>query len=49
LGDEIWVKCLGIDEIGRVKLSRKAAMAERDKESGGKDAEDREPEPAGRN
>ena len=30
LGDEIWVKCLGIDEKGRVKLSRKAAMAERD-------------------
>jgi polyribonucleotide nucleotidyltransferase len=49
MGDEIWVKCLGIDEKGRVKLSRKAAMAERDKESGGKDAEDREPEPAGRN
>lgn len=31
LGDEIWVKCLGIDEKGRVKLSRKAAMEERDK------------------
>ena len=43
LGDEIWVKCLGIDEKGRVKLSRKAAMAERDKEMGGK-----EPEPAGK-
>ena len=29
-GDEIWVKCLGVDEKGRVKLSRRAAMAERD-------------------
>jgi polyribonucleotide nucleotidyltransferase len=33
LGDEIWVKCLGVDEKGRVRLSRKAAMAERDKEA----------------
>lgn len=32
VGDEIWVKCLGVDEKGRVKLSRKAAMAERDAE-----------------
>jgi polyribonucleotide nucleotidyltransferase len=32
LGDDIWVKCLGVDEKGRVKLSRKAAMEERDKE-----------------
>ena len=35
LGDEIWVKCLGVDEKGRVKLSRKAAMAERDQEMSG--------------
>jgi len=41
LGDEIWVKCLGVDEKGRVKLSRKAAMAERDQEM-------REKEPAGK-
>jgi polyribonucleotide nucleotidyltransferase len=34
LGDEIWVKCLGIDEKGRVRLSRRAAMEERDKELG---------------
>ena len=34
IGDEIWVKCIGVDEKGRVKLSRKAAMAERDKEMG---------------
>jgi len=35
LGDEIWVKCLGVDEKGRVRLSRKAAMAERDQQIGG--------------
>jgi len=35
LGDEIWVKCLGVDEKGRVRLSRKAAMAERDQELAG--------------
>ena len=35
LGDEIWVKCLGVDEKGRVKLSRRAAMAERDQEMSG--------------
>jgi polyribonucleotide nucleotidyltransferase len=29
-GDAIWVKCIGVDEKGRVKLSRKAAMKERD-------------------
>ncbi len=31
VGDQMWVKCIGIDEKGRVKLSRKSAMAERDK------------------
>ncbi|MHA3775571.1 polyribonucleotide nucleotidyltransferase [Verrucomicrobiota bacterium sgz303538] len=30
VGDVIWVKCIGIDEKGRVKLSRKAAMKDRD-------------------
>jgi len=29
VGDQMWVKCIGIDERGRVKLSRRAAMAER--------------------
>lgn len=29
MGDIIWVKCLGVDEKGRIKLSRKAAMKER--------------------
>lgn len=33
LGDEIWVKCLGVDDKGRVRLSRKAAMEERDKQA----------------
>jgi polyribonucleotide nucleotidyltransferase len=28
-GDSIWVKCIGIDDKGRVKLSRKAALKER--------------------
>ena len=32
IGDEIWVKCLGIDDKGRVKLSRKAAMEHRARE-----------------
>jgi polyribonucleotide nucleotidyltransferase len=43
LGDEIWVKCLGVDEKGRVKLSRKAAMADRDKEMGGSGAGEQPP------
>ncbi|NNE93292.1 MAG: polyribonucleotide nucleotidyltransferase, partial [Verrucomicrobiales bacterium] len=29
VGDVIWAKCIGIDERGRVKMSRQAAMAER--------------------
>src|SRR5678816_2212205 len=39
LGDEIWVKCLGVDEKGRVRLSRSAAMAEPEQEMGGKESE----------
>jgi polyribonucleotide nucleotidyltransferase len=35
LGDEIWVKLLGQDEKGRVRLSRKAAMEEREKAASG--------------
>src|SRR5215469_531334 len=35
VGDEITVKCLGVDEKGRVRLSRKAAMAERDQQMSG--------------
>ena len=30
MGDEVWVKVIGIDDRGRVKLSRRAAMAEKD-------------------
>ncbi len=33
IGDLIWVKCIGIDDKGRVKLSRKAAMRERNAEA----------------
>jgi len=41
VGDMIWVKCIGIDDKGRVKLSRKAALKERaEKETG------QAPEPA---
>lgn len=40
LGDEIWVKCIGVDEKGRVKLSRKAAMDERDRDMGKKGSDD---------
>src|SRR5205085_7927440 len=38
VGDEIMVKCLGVDEKGRVRLSRRAAMAERDQQMGGTEA-----------
>ena len=37
IGDEVWVKCIEIDDKGRVKLSRKAAMEQRDKEMETKD------------
>ncbi|HVM47091.1 MAG TPA: polyribonucleotide nucleotidyltransferase [Candidatus Acidoferrum sp.] len=43
MGDEIWVKCLGVDEKGRVRLSRRAAMAERDQQMGGAPAEGGQP------
>jgi polyribonucleotide nucleotidyltransferase len=35
LGDEITVKCLGVDEKNRVRLSRKAAMEEREQQENG--------------
>jgi len=35
VGELVWVKCIGIDDKGRVKLSRKAAMKERDAAAGG--------------
>ena len=46
MGDEIWVKCLGVDEKGRVRLSRKAAMEDRDKEMGSKAENAEQPAPA---
>lgn len=38
LGDRMWVKCVGIDDRGRVKLSRRAAMAQMDAEAENADA-----------
>jgi polyribonucleotide nucleotidyltransferase len=35
MGDMIWVKVLGVDERGKIKLSRKAAMKDRDEAAGG--------------
>jgi polyribonucleotide nucleotidyltransferase len=29
MGEEIWVKCIGVDDKGRVKLSRKAALKDK--------------------
>ncbi len=42
LGDEIWVKCIGVDDKGRVRLSRKEAMADRAKAAEGEPATDAE-------
>jgi polyribonucleotide nucleotidyltransferase len=39
VGDMIWVKCIGIDDKGRVKLSRKAALKERAEQQAGQAAE----------
>src|SRR5438270_3768015 len=39
IGDMVWVKCIGIDDKGRVKLSRKAALKERGEAAGAGDAE----------
>lgn len=33
MGDRMWVKCIGVDERGRVRLSRKQAMQEKDGET----------------
>jgi len=42
IGDEVWIKCLGVDEKGRVRLSRKAAMEERDQDVAAKEKADYE-------
>ena len=39
VGELVWVKCIGIDDKGRVKLSRRAAMKDRDEAAGGAPAE----------
>ncbi|NQT93024.1 MAG: S1 RNA-binding domain-containing protein, partial [Lentisphaerae bacterium] len=39
MGDQMWVKCIGIDDRGRVKLSRRQALREMDEKK-----EDDEPE-----
>src|SRR6266571_4284298 len=41
IGDMIWVKCIGIDDKGRVKLSRKAALKERAEAETGQRPEER--------
>jgi polyribonucleotide nucleotidyltransferase len=46
VGDVIWVKCIGVDEKGRVKLSRKAAMKDRDEAAGAAAAGEAAPAPA---
>ena len=50
LGDEIIVKCIGIDDKGRVKLSRRAAMEEskpaEDTESSNEESKEETAEPA---
>jgi polyribonucleotide nucleotidyltransferase len=43
IGDMIWVKCIGIDDKGRVKLSRKAALKERSEVETGQPQPDYEP------
>ena len=30
IGDKMWVKCIGIDDRGRIKLSRREAMRDLD-------------------
>ena len=30
VGDQMWVKCLNVEESGKIRLSRKAALEEKD-------------------
>ena len=30
IGDQMWVKCIGVDDRGRIKLSRREAMRDKD-------------------
>jgi polyribonucleotide nucleotidyltransferase len=47
IGDMIWVKCIGIDDKGRVKLSRRAALKERAEQETGQTQPAEPAEPAG--
>jgi len=44
IGEEMWVKCVGIDDKGRVRLSRKAALAEIEQNEGGGESSEEEGE-----
>ena len=47
MNDQIWVKCVGIDErSGKVRLSRKAAMAEREGKTGAAPQQQQTQQPA---
>jgi polyribonucleotide nucleotidyltransferase len=35
MGDQMWVKCIGVDDRGRIKLSRREAMRDKDAEAKG--------------
>jgi polyribonucleotide nucleotidyltransferase len=48
MGEMIWVKCIGIDDKGRVKLSRKAALKERAATEAGQTTEPDQVEPSRR-
>jgi polyribonucleotide nucleotidyltransferase len=37
MGEMVWVKCIGVDDRGKIKLSRKEALAEKDGESSGEE------------
>jgi polyribonucleotide nucleotidyltransferase len=45
-GEKIWVKCLGVDERGKVRLSRKAVLMDREAEEAGESEESEETEEA---
>ena len=40
VGDMMWVKCLDVDDTGRIRLSRKSALAEMDEAEGGEGNDD---------
>jgi polyribonucleotide nucleotidyltransferase len=39
MGDPMWVKCIGIEDNGKIRLSRKAALKEKDDEAQGEKEE----------